>query len=239
MRLPLLFSIAFCISASVTQASGWSYKKGHHGPEEWAGSCQTGHEQSPVNIDTSKVVKGGLQALEFDYKPSAFSVWNNGHTIQFPWEAGSRLKIGDDVYWLLQFHFHTPSEEQIDGKPADMVAHLVHKNDAGQLAVVALLFKVGEENEPLAELFEHLPGMGARFEVGGTLDLNDVLPSNYAYYTLPGSLTTPPCTEGVRWIILKRQVTISKKQLAMFRKAYPMNARPVQPLRERVVQSSN
>ncbi len=145
-----------------------------------------------------------------------------------------RLASGD--YKLVQFHFHTPSEESIDGKRFPLVAHLVHKNENGALAVVAVLFKKGKENAALKQVFAELPAAaGDKHPLASNIDMMATLPSTHAYYAYMGSLTTPPCSEGVHWQVLKQPSEISGKQLAAFRKLYPMNARPVQPLNGRII----
>jgi carbonic anhydrase len=153
--------------------------------------------------------------------------------------AGSATLDGVE-YKLLQFHFHTPSEEKIDGKSYPLVAHLVHKNAEGQLAVVAVLFKAGKENAALKPVFDHLPAKeGETRKLDVAVDAADLLPANRAYYAFTGSLTTPPCSEEVRWQVLKTPVELSSSQLAAFRKLYRMNARPVQPLNGRKVLAVN
>jgi carbonic anhydrase len=140
---------------------------------------------------------------------------------------------------LVQFHFHTPSEEKIDGKAYPMVAHLVHQNVEGKLAVVAVLLTQGKENTALDPLFENLPpSEGAKTTLGANFNAVDLLPAERGYFKYVGSLTTPPCSEGVRWQVLKRPVEVSKAQIAAFRKLYQMNARPVQPLNGRKVEQS-
>ncbi|OQY51822.1 MAG: hypothetical protein B6247_18380 [Candidatus Parabeggiatoa sp. nov. 2] len=156
-------------------------------------------------------------------------------------KAGS-LKIGDNAYQLLQFHFHTPSEEAIHGKRTDMVIHLVHQNSQGELAVVALLLKTGDTTNPFIETLWNVmpktPGKPEQHDV--QIDINRLLPTGKNhYYTFAGSLTTPPCSEGVKWLVLKQMGTISPKQLAQYHEVYTENARPLQPLNGRQVLSSN
>jgi carbonic anhydrase len=141
-------------------------------------------------------------------------------------------------YALLQFHFHTPSEETIAGMAMPMVAHLVHKSVEGQLAVVAVLFKEGTENPALANVFVALPAEGGTHRLTNRFDPSRILPDKRGYYAFEGSLTTPPCSENVRWQVLKEPLEVSGEQLAAFRKLYPMNARPTQPLNGREVLES-
>jgi carbonic anhydrase len=153
--------------------------------------------------------------------------------------AGSNVNIDGKPYQLLQFHFHTPSEERINGKSYPLVAHMVHKNAEGKLAVVAVLFRQGKENAALKPVFDALPGAeGEKAALGNGFDAAALLPKDRAYYAFTGSLTTPPCSEEVTWRVLKTPVEISASQLAAFRKLYPMNARPVQPLNDRSVEAS-
>ncbi|HEU0201286.1 MAG TPA: carbonic anhydrase family protein [Burkholderiaceae bacterium] len=167
-------------------------------------------------------------------------VIDNGHTIQVNYAPGSRITVGSDTYELVQFHFHRPSEERIEGKAYAMVAHLVHRSVAGKLAVVGVLLESGAPNPLLETLWRHLPPAkeleSARKDV--TIDASHLLPADRGYYTFPGSLTTPPCTENVRWLVLKQPVRVSAEQIATFAQRYPNNARPVQPLNARVVQET-
>ena len=144
------------------------------------------------------------------------------------------------TYKLLQFHFHTPSEEMVNSKRYSMVAHLVHKNDAGQLAVVAVLLELGEPNAFIDKVWTYMPlDSNDRVRMPeGLLDLNELLPRDQRYYQFMGSLTTPPCSEGVLWMVLKQPVKISAAQFKLFRQLFPLNARPVQPLNGRPVRDA-
>lgn len=219
----------------------WSYQ-GHGGAAHWADldegfkTCKLGQAQSPINIETGKAEKGGLAPIQFAYAAGGAEVTNNGHTVQVNLPAAGSATIGGVEYKLLQFHFHTPSEEKFDGKAYPLVAHLVHKNADGQLAVVAVLFKQGKENATLKPLFANLPAEeGQTKALEGALNAADLLPADRTYYSFMGSLTTPPCSEEVHWQVLKTPVEVSAAQLAAFRKLYKMNARPVQPLNGRIV----
>lgn len=134
---------------------------------------------------------------------------------------------------------HTPSEEHIQGKSYPLVAHLVHRNEAGNLAVVAVLFKEGKSNPVLSKVFDAMPAKAdEKVDIAGGFDAASLLPAKQTYYSFAGSLTTPPCSESVRWQVLKEPVSVSKAQLAQFKKLYPMNARPTQPLNGRTVEIS-
>lgn len=218
----------------------WEYR-GLNGPDAWADLspanklCRSGREQSPINISAS--FPQDLNKLEFSYGLSKINIVNNGHTIQVNYDPGSYLRIGDDRYELLQFHFHTPSEEMINSKQYAMVAHLVHKSEDGRLAVIAALFEKGKENEFINTLWSRLPREAMESRVYGESEISatSLLPLNLGYFTFNGSLTTPPCSEGVRWLVLKNPVQISARQLEKFRELYPMNARPIQPLYGRTI----
>lgn len=224
------------------QHAHWGYGK-HGGPAHWGdlkadyAACKLGKEQSPIDI--REYSKADLPAIGFEYTAGAAEVVNNGHTIQVNLAAGGKIKLASGEYKLLQFHFHAPSEEKVNGKAYPMVAHLVHRNDDGKIAVVAVLFKRGKKNPTLAKMFSAMPAkVETKAELEGGLNPAEILPANQAYYAYIGSLTTPPCSEGVRWQVLKQPVELSRGQIAAFRKLYPMNARPVQPLNGRSVQVS-
>ncbi|MEO6278168.1 carbonic anhydrase family protein [Roseateles sp.] len=223
----------------------WSYS-GATGPAKWSavdekfGSCALGHAQSPINIRTADVQSAALPAISFDYKPTPLKIIDNGHTVQVNMAPGSSITVGGTRYELLQFHFHKPSEERVDGKAYSLVAHLVHKSEAGNLAVVAVLMDKGAKQPLIQAVFDNLPKVKEQESsvAGLGIDLNALLPDNRAYYSFAGSLTTPPCSEGVSWFVLKTPVQVSAEQIARFGRAYALNARPVQPLNGRVVQSS-
>ena len=246
LLLALLVSINFGISfaADKHDAPHWTYE-GHGGAEHWAdldkgfAECKLGKEQSPIDIPTKGVEKANLDPIKPAYKASAGELVNNGHTIQINLNEGGVVNVPTGEYKVLQFHFHTPSEEKIDGQNFPLVAHLVHKNAAGQLAVVAILFKEGKENTALKNIFNALPSHEGKEALKADFDLSKLLPSTLGYYTFNGSLTTPPCSEGVAWHVLKTSVEISAAQLNAFKKIFKMNARPVQPLNGRKIQESN
>lgn len=223
----------------------WNYQ-GHTGPTHWGEldekfeACRLGTHQSPIDIRDKDAVKAALPAIEFDYHASPLKIIDNGHTIQVNYAPGSSITVGGKRYDLVQFHFHKPSEEHVNGKAYPMVAHLVHRASDGTLAVVGVLLQQGSNQATLAKVFDHLPSKtGQEVEViGEQVDINNLLPKNRAYYTYGGSLTTPPCSEGVTWFVLKHPSHISAVQLSQFAHRYAMNARPVQPLNGRTVQVS-
>ncbi len=224
----------------------WSYS-GHTGPAQWAtlesdfSACGVGKLQSPIDIRDNVAKKGDLPAIEFDYKPSPLNIIDNGHTIQVNYAPGSFITVQGKRYELVQFHFHKPSEEKINGKSADMVAHLVHKNADGNLAVVAILLKTGQSSELVETLWKNLPSEKEKETAVPGVQVNaaDLLPADKAaYYTFTGSLTTPPCSEGVTWYVLKTPTSISNTEVARFARLYPMNARPTQPLNGREIRTT-
>jgi len=241
-----LTSVAMALSSAIpamAEGGHWGYT-GHGGPKEWGGldpafaTCKLGKHQSPIDIHGAKAAD--LPAIQFDYKPSPLKVIDNGHTIQVNYAPGSTIDVGGSKYELLQFHFHHPSEEKVNGKPHAMVAHLVHKNADGKLAVVAVLLDKGGSSEAIDAIWKNLPKEKEK-EVAVanvTIDASKLLPAKRGYYAFEGSLTTPPCSEEVRWLVLKAPVKIGSEQVAAFGKLYPMNARPTQPLNGRSLQAS-
>lgn len=247
MKFKLALGAALLASAVGAQAADahaphWEYK-GKHGPQAWSevdpsfSACKLGHEQSPIDIHGAH--KANLAPLALDYHGSAAEVVNNGHTVQVNLSEGGSLTLDGVAYKLVQFHFHTPSEEHINGKAYPMVAHMVHKSEDGKLAVIGVLLKEGKENAALKPVFDGLPATeGAKVALERAFDAKLLLPSDHGYYKFAGSLTTPPCSEGVRWQIMKNPVEISHAQLKAFQKLYKANARPIQPLYTRSVEES-
>ena len=169
---------------------------------------------------------------------------NNGYTIRVNYHdapgSGNFLIVGDKRYQLTQFHFHRPSEEYIHGKPYDMVVHLMHQASDGKVAAVAVLLKAGSANATIQQLWDHMPKTEGKEEEIAGVEVNPagLLPHGTAYYTYLGSLTAPPCTEGVTWFVLKSPVEISAEEIGAFAKLYPHDVRPVQPLHGRVVKET-
>ncbi|MDD3352804.1 surface-adhesin E family protein [Zoogloea sp.] len=221
----------------------WSYE-GEFGPPNWGTLkpewqlCNTGERQSPIDIRDG--IKVDLEPIRFDYRPSYFRIIDNGHTIQVNLGHGNTLEVMGRVYDLVQLHFHRPSEERINGRGFDMVAHLVHKDLDGRLAVLAVLLERGGAHPVIQTLWNNLP-LEKQVDYspeGVAIDLNQLLPENRNYYTYMGSLTTPPCSEGVMWMVMKQPVQVAAEQIAIFSKLYPMNARPVQSIRNRLIKES-
>jgi carbonic anhydrase len=201
-------------------------------------TCASGQRQSPIDITDG--IKVELDAVQFDYRPSGFRVVDNGHTVQVNVAHGNTIEVLGKHYELVQFHFHRPSEERIDGKPFDMVVHLLHKSADGKLAMVAVLLERGSAQPIVQAVWNNLPlEQDEEVSAKDQIDLAELLPSDRRYYTYMGSLTTPPCSEGVLWMVMKTPVQISPEQLSIFARLYPMNARPVQALRGRIIKESN
>lgn len=220
-------------------AAHWGYE-GHDGADHWYELdkafevCKLGKTQSPIDIMTPQVESVVGAPIKPAYKSSPATLINNGHTIMVNLADGGSVTVPSGTYKAVQFHFHAPSEEKINGKSFPMVAHIVHSNDAGKLAVIAVLFNEGAENAALKEIFAALPAQQGEQPIK-PFDTSALLPATHPYYAFEGSLTTPPCTEGVAWQVLKTPATLSAAQIEAFRKIFPMNARPVQPLNGRKV----
>ena len=220
----------------------WSYE-GKEGPIHWGDiseefkTCKLGKHQSPLDIETKLVKKSNLAAFKTNYKPSGAELVNNGHTIQVNLKDGGSADLGGKEYKILQFHFHTPSEEKVDGKAFPINAHLVHKSADGKLGVIGIFFKEGKENAALKDIFSNLPKKESKVSLSKNFNAADLLPQSTAHYSYTGSLTTPPCSEDVSFFILKNPIELSNNQLDSFKQVFKMNARPVQPLNGRVIQS--
>ena len=226
----------------------WGYE-GSKGPEHWGdldpayAACRDGKEQSPIDIRDTE--KAALPALRFEYQsgPLRYLI-NNGKTVRVNYHdapgEGSFLIVGERRYQLTQFHFHRPSEEYIHGKPYEMVAHLMHQADDGRIAGVVVLLKAGKANTTVQQIWEHMPTTeGQEEEIPGVqVNPAGLLPRDFAYYRYRGSLTAPPCTEGVIWFVLKTPAEISAEQITAFAALYPHDVRPPQPLNGRIVEES-
>lgn len=238
-------AIAVCslLAGSVAMAQEgvhWGYE-GKASPEHWGqlapefALCGSGKNQSPIDIS------GGFQAelpkVPFGYQAGGNEILNNGHTVQVNYAAGSRIQVDGQPFQLKQFHFHAPSENLIDGKSYPLEVHLVHADAQGNLSVIGLMFEEGAANPLLTRLWQAMPEKAGEHHVlAQPVDVSALLPSDQAYYRFNGSLTTPPCSEGVRWLVLKQPMTASSEQIARFEAVmkHPNN-RPVQPLNARVL----
>lgn len=243
LLLVIVIVTTLLISTPVLAAFGsplWSYG-GSENPTQWGklsndfALCELGRDQSPINIKNT--VEDSPAKIDFDYKPSPLVVVNNGHTIQVNYAQGSTVTINGKKYALLQFHFHTPSEHNINDKASPMELHLVHRNEAGQLAVVGVMLNQGIANPLIAEIWKQIPDIGATNTVSDRLiNASNLLPSKKSYFSYMGSLTTPPCSEGVSWNLFLEPITVSKEQVEIFAKIYQVDARPLQPINDRTVQ---
>lgn len=220
--------------------TSWGYT-GHSSPETWGNlsaeyhECNQGFNQSPIDVRHS--IHASLVPLELNYSKASKEIVNNGHTIQVNMEEGDNMVVDDITFDLKQFHFHTPSENHIEGKAFPLEAHFVHLNKEGRIAVLAVMFEEGKENATLAKLWQKMPK-----KIGQSVALNEanivtsLLPKEREYYRFNGSLTTPPCTEGVRWLVLKTPITVSKEQVELFlHTLHHANNRPIQSTNARMI----
>lgn len=243
MLYVLGLSIALC-GSYVAYAGGkahWGYT-GNTGPAHWGKlsekfiACSTGRNQSPINL--TGMVQADLADIKFNYRRVTLKILNNGHTIEAKYAKGSRISVDRHTYELLQFHFHSPSENHINGRSFPLEAHLVHADKKGNLAVVAVMFVEGKSNPFIDTLWKHMPAKAGTENSVPNIRINvmDLLPANKAYYRYNGSLTTPPCSEGVRWMVMKNPVEISRAQGKKFHSTMRVdNNRPVQPLNARLI----
>lgn len=247
----LLGAVAVILAASVSlwavdpaeEGKHWSYS-GDTGPSHWSdlnhdySACSLGKSQSPIDIVAPQY--GKLPSIQFNYRPSELAVVNNGHTIQVNYAPGSSIVLDGKTYDLVQFHFHHLSETTIKGQHSPLEGHLVHKSKDGNLVVVAVLLSEGRANPALKTVWSNLPKEEGAENKPALVEVNaaQLLPDKHTYYTFPGSLTTPPCTEGVTWLVLAHKMTASKDQIAAFAALYPNNYRPTQPLDGRTILTS-
>jgi len=244
--LSIVFADINQVAISATKAvqkrlhsAHWSYS-GSSGPEFWGDlkdeyfMCKDGKNQSP--IDLNRFVEANLPKLKITYAGNAVSIINNGHTIKVNTNKGNKIEIDGKTFVLKQFHFHTPSENKIDGIQYPMEAHFVHMDKDGNLAVIAIMYKEGRENRGLKKVLYQLPKEKGHVSLLAEMfNPGDLFPRKLDYYRYSGSLTTPPCSEGVRWIVIKTPAEASKEQLDIMRKVMGKNNRPIQPLNARII----
>jgi carbonic anhydrase len=236
MRFSVFAAFVLGMAAMATaQNANWNYE-GKTGPLRWGKldpsyrACSDGHEQSPLDIHGAHLDKA-LKPIEFHYIAGPVTVENNGRTIVVHVDPGSYIVAGGVRYNLVEFEFRHPGEETVKGKFSDMSAHLVHRSADGKIAILAvrLLENQNFPNALLAALWKHLPTTAGKSEkVAEMINPGGLLPADRGYWTYMGSLTTPPCTEGVRWFVFEQQVTLSRDQLRAFANIYKMNTREIQ-----------
>jgi len=227
----------------VDNASAWAYE-GAAGPQAWGelkpefALCAKGQRQSPIDLQGGLSVD--LEPVRFHYQASRFAVVDNGRTVKVTMATGNAIELGGGRYELQYFTFHRPGEGRIDGREFEMSLHLVHRNEQGRLAVVALLLDPGPPHPAVQQVLNNLP-LERHDEVQArvALDVAELLPADRRYYTYMGSLSTPPCSEGVQWVVMRHPVTVSPEQIELFARLYPMNARPVQAAGGRRIMQSN
>lgn len=233
---------AAAMATAEAEQMHWSYE-GAGGPENWGkldpefSVCSNGKRQSPIDIRDG--IKVDQEPIAFNYLPSYFRIVDNGHTIQVSYGAGSQITIMGRSYQLVQVHFHHPAEERINGKGFAMVAHLVHRDAEGRLAIVAVLLEPGQANRLIQTLWNNLPlEKNEAYSPAVSIQLAELLPAKRDYISYMGSLTTPPCTEGVLWLVMKQPVELSAEQIDVFNRFYPNNARPIQEASGRIIKES-
>lgn len=242
--LRLLTGLALCPLCATTgfaSETSWSYE-GATGPEKWGGldpasaTCSVGDQQSPIDITAPVATRQA--ALKINWRKRPLEIVNNGHTIQLNYAEGGTLHLGSRDYALKQLHFHHPSEHLVDGKRFAMEAHFVHAETDG-LAVIGVLLVAGKANETFKKIVATMPPeKGSPVAIDPAIDPTRLLPAQRAFYHYKGSLTTPPCSETVDWIVLARPVEVDERDIARFAALYPMNARPVQDRDRRFILSS-
>ncbi len=226
--------------ANAGEKAHWGYS-GHEGPEQWGeldpeySICAKGKNQSPVNL--TGMIESDLPPIIIKYKSGGNEILNNGHTIQVNYTADSTIKVNKHEFELKQFHFHSPSENTIEGHSYPMEAHLVHSDKEGNLAVIAIMYKFGKKNAELEKAWAYIPGNVDQINLlPQSVDANNLLPHNHDYYRFNGSLTTPPCSEGVLWLVMKYFDTASKEQIDKFAHTMGLpNNRPIQPINARAI----
>ncbi|AJJ62319.1 carbonic anhydrase [Yersinia aldovae] len=243
MKEKVIFAVLLSISCSslaTEHSPHWSYE-GSEDPAHWGklspdfSLCENSKNQSPINIQGA--LKSNHGKLELAFQQGKQQIVNNGHTIQVNVSEGNTLRLDNSTFTLQQFHFHAPSENEIDGKQFPLEAHFVYKDKDGALAVLALMFLEGKANTQLAKAWQQIPAAVDQTAVlNKPLDIKMLLPKQFNFYRFSGSLTTPPCSEGVRWIVLDQPVSASTEQINQFRSViHHANNRPIQPLNGRII----
>lgn len=241
VTLSTLFGLAVSLPAGASgQSPHWSYE-GNTGPVHWGALspdyslCETGKNQSPVNIQGA--LKTHHDAPELNFTTGRQDIVNTGHSLQVNVAEENTLRLDNDIWTLRQLHFHSPGENEIEGKQFPLEAHFVYQDRKGALAVLALMFAKGNVNPQLARLWQQMPaGVGQPTGLSVPLDLRAMLPQQLDYFRFSGSLTTPPCSEGVIWMVLEHPAPVSAEQISQFHSViHYANNRPVQPLNGRII----
>ncbi|MDD5241267.1 MAG: carbonic anhydrase family protein [Sulfuricella sp.] len=244
MKITFKLSLSLALVASSLACAGetphWTYS-GDEGPDNWGkltpeySQCGSGKNQSP--IDLSGMIDARLPAIKFAYITAATEIFNNGHTVQANFAPGNSISVSGHEFLLKQVHFHAPSENRLNGKAFPMEAHLVHADKDGNLAVVAVMYTEGKNNLAIAKLWSQMPANADdKVALNAKFLAAELLPKNRDYFRFNGSLTTPPCSEGVMWLVMKHPVRIGKEQVEAFSHTmHHPNNRPVQPVNARPV----
>ena len=230
-------------STQPSSTAHWTYE-GEEGPSHWGDldpayeMCGTGKNQSPIDIASPG--EEDLANIVFHYQPSEVNILNNGHTVQVNYDTGSYIELDGIRYDIAQFHYHAPSEHEIDGKSFPAELHLVHRSADGKLAVVGLLLQEGAANATFDPFINNLPPETSDVkDAGARINAMDFLPGIQTTYRYSGSLTTPPCSEGVSWLVMTTPVELSSAQLSQLEGLFEGNNRPVQPLNDRSLIEDN
>ncbi|MEQ9893271.1 carbonic anhydrase [Pectobacterium aroidearum] len=239
-KLSIVLMLSACFPVLAADPVHWGYE-GNGDPAHWGklspdfSLCETGKNQSPINI--RQALNAQHDPLQLAFLPGTQQIINNGHTVQVNVGPGNTLELDNETFTLQQFHFHAPSENEIDGKQFPLEGHFVYKDASGALTVIALMFQEGAANPQLATAWQQIPAqVNQAEEVRTPIAIQSLLPTSLNYYRFSGSLTTPPCSEGIRWLVLDHPVTASTEQINQFRSVmHHANNRPIQPLNGRVI----
>ena len=230
----------FRAAVASDRVSTWGYT-GKEAPENWGDlsseyrTCKFGMQQSPIDLHSS--VDADLATIDINYQPIPLTIINNGHTIQVDAKSGNTIKLDGEEFELLQFHFHHPSEHTLTNSVYPMELHLVHANSQGELAVLGVFLEEGTSNKALEPVWQAMPQQRSKaHKVSGVkIDIAQLLPKKREVYRYFGSLTTPPCSEIVKWVVYQTPIQVSATQIAQFREIFPLNARPTQAVARRFV----
>jgi len=239
-NIALFVLLSGAATTALAGAPHWEYK-GKHGAEHWGdltsdfSTCKNGVNQSPIDI--SSTIDAMLPELDINYRASQVSLVNNGHTIQANIAGENTFKNDAGEFALKQFHFHSPSENTVNGKSYPLEMHFVHADPSGNLAVIGVMFEQGKENQALTGLWQDMPAEKNKpVSLAKHFESKQLLPDNKEYFRFNGSLTTPPCSEGVRWFVMQEPLQVSPEQIKKFRSVMPGDTnRPVQSINARVV----